>query len=192
MSEREKYQRYLCTPEWFARRNAVMERSNGRCERCGKKAAHVHHLTYIRKYNELLTDLQAVCEQCHESIHYPKAIRPRENNESITALEREFFELVLFGNQYIAEIAFERASNSWFESIDGIYLYGQLKKQNEVGERAKSLIGNIESEYRRKSAFLLSSDHYKLSMQKQLDLLTSRLKLHRKDMSPPPGVEIPF
>lgn len=68
-TERERYQRYLCSPEWNALRNAVLDRSCGRCEKCGREARQVHHLTYIRKYHEHLSDLQALCEQCHEAIH---------------------------------------------------------------------------------------------------------------------------
>jgi hypothetical protein len=77
-TERERYQRYLCSPEWNWKRNAVIERACGKCEKCGRTARHVHHLTYIRKYNERLEDLQALCEQCHEAIHNPKQIDQEE------------------------------------------------------------------------------------------------------------------
>lgn len=82
MSGREEYQRYLCSPEWWSKRNAVMDRANHKCEKCGVQAAHVHHLTYIRKFNERLDDLIALCEQCHEAIHNPKRVnntRPSRN-----------------------------------------------------------------------------------------------------------------
>lgn len=73
MNEKERYQQYLCSEQWWAKRNAVMERAGGLCEKCGYHAAeHVHHLTYIRKYNEELTDLIALCKTCHESIHQAK------------------------------------------------------------------------------------------------------------------------
>jgi len=89
-TERERYQRYLCSPEWNALRNAVMDRSCGKCEKCGLQARHVHHLTYIRKYREHLSDLQALCEQCHEAIHkaklpdneYRSVRRASENNQN--------------------------------------------------------------------------------------------------------------
>jgi hypothetical protein len=70
MEDAERYQQYLCSREWAEKKNAVHERSFGRCERCGlSKAAAVHHLTYIRKYNERLEDLQNLCKACHEYIH---------------------------------------------------------------------------------------------------------------------------
>lgn len=67
---REKYNAYLASREWSVRKRAVHERAAGRCERCKNgRVNHVHHLTYIRKYQELLTDLLGVCEPCHSFIH---------------------------------------------------------------------------------------------------------------------------
>lgn len=89
-TERERYQQYLCSPEWNGLRNAVLDRSCGKCEKCGRQASQVHHLTYIRKYREHLSDLQALCEQCHEAIHkaklpdheYRLVRRASENNQN--------------------------------------------------------------------------------------------------------------
>ena len=77
--DREKYQAYLCSEEWWALRRRVMERAKDTCERCKQKAAdNVHHLTYIRKYQEELCDLLAVCTSCHDRIH---AIRKEQVEE---------------------------------------------------------------------------------------------------------------
>lgn len=66
----EKYQAYLCSPEWGRLRAAVTERSNGTCERCeANPAAAVHHLTYARKYREELDDLIHECDGCHKYSH---------------------------------------------------------------------------------------------------------------------------
>lgn len=68
--EQERYQRYLCTREWATKRDAVRRRCKGICERCNhNRMDHCHHLTYIRKYNERLEDLQGVCAGCHQYIH---------------------------------------------------------------------------------------------------------------------------
>lgn len=70
LSEKEKYNLYLCSREWGLKRQAVRERCGGWCERC--KAApmsHVHHLTYARKYREEIGDLAGYCEPCHEFTH---------------------------------------------------------------------------------------------------------------------------
>jgi hypothetical protein len=61
-----KYQEYLASREWAEKREAVRERSGDRCERCGGPQQAVHHLTYERIGHELLEDLQAVCDPCHE------------------------------------------------------------------------------------------------------------------------------
>lgn len=66
----ELYHEYLAnSPEWEARRNAVMFRDGYKCRICGEDANHVHHLTYERKFNESIYDLIAVCERCHTMIH---------------------------------------------------------------------------------------------------------------------------
>ena len=74
---KEKYAAYLCSREWSVLKEAVKERSNGLCERCSVNAMdHVHHLTYKRKYDERLDDLQACCKQCHEFIHAKSEFDP--------------------------------------------------------------------------------------------------------------------
>lgn len=60
------YQHYLASREWALKREAVRARSGGRCEHCyvGYQQA-VHHLTYERLGSERLTDLMAICRDCH-------------------------------------------------------------------------------------------------------------------------------
>lgn len=68
--DKEKYAAYMCSPEWGVLREAVYRRANGICERCRQaRIQATHHLTYIRKYNERLTDLQGVCQECHDWCH---------------------------------------------------------------------------------------------------------------------------
>lgn len=68
--DREKYAAYLCSREWAERREAVRKRSGGMCERCGVLPMDsCHHVTYARKYNEPLEDLQAICQSCHDFTH---------------------------------------------------------------------------------------------------------------------------
>ena len=69
-AEQERYQRYLCSREWAEKREAVRARSHGYCERCFINPMDAcHHLTYARKYNEQLEDLQAICDNCHAFTH---------------------------------------------------------------------------------------------------------------------------
>lgn len=79
-NEKEKYAAYLCSREWSETKNAIRARCHGKCERCLRfNMESVHHLTYIRKFFERLSDLQAVCNQCHEYIHGKSNYDPRED-----------------------------------------------------------------------------------------------------------------
>jgi len=77
-NERERYAAYLCSRQWSELREQVNQRSGGMCERCGVNFADaVHHLTYIRKYRERLSDLQAICNACHEFTHGKSQYDPK-------------------------------------------------------------------------------------------------------------------
>lgn len=69
----KQYSIYLSSPEWRIKRSLVLKRANGICEGCGiTKATQVHHLTYVRLYKEMLFDLVAICDDCHQSLHEKK------------------------------------------------------------------------------------------------------------------------
>lgn len=64
------HKRYLRTDAWSKKKALVRLRSREWCERCGKKKGEeVHHLTYDRLGDELLTDLVHLCGACHNLIH---------------------------------------------------------------------------------------------------------------------------
>lgn len=63
------YQDYLLSPEWKAKRAAVLARCNGICEACGKvPAIQVHHTTYEHIFREPLWELRGVCGPCHDGL----------------------------------------------------------------------------------------------------------------------------
>ena len=64
---RERYRRYLQSDAWKAKRKAVLQAAGFRCRRCGAPATEVHHETYKRIYNERMSDLTALCSNCHEA-----------------------------------------------------------------------------------------------------------------------------
>jgi hypothetical protein len=67
---RTEYATYLLSPEWQRRRAERVRFAGGRCELCfGIGRIEVHHRTYERVGAELLTDLIALCEGCHERFH---------------------------------------------------------------------------------------------------------------------------
>ena len=43
---RERYQRYLQSDAWKAKRKSVLQVAGFRCRRCGAPATEVHHETY--------------------------------------------------------------------------------------------------------------------------------------------------
>ena len=70
---KSKYRAYLKSEEWAEKRDAVMERAGGICERCRAEAREVHHITYERVFDEDLCDLLALCRRCHENEHNGRA-----------------------------------------------------------------------------------------------------------------------
>jgi hypothetical protein len=69
------YSTYLESPAWREKRRLVLARANGTCEGCAAaRATQIHHLTYARAGNELLFDLVAVCQPCHQRAHPDKVL----------------------------------------------------------------------------------------------------------------------
>lgn len=78
---KEKYNAYLCSREWAEKRESVRRRSKDMCERCRSRPMEIcHHLTYARKYNETLEDLQSLCRACHEFTHGKTDRDPLKNS----------------------------------------------------------------------------------------------------------------
>lgn len=69
----QDYQNYLLTPKWKDKRAKVLKRDNFICQSClDSPAVDVHHLTYLRIFDEPLFDLISVCRECHNKIHPEK------------------------------------------------------------------------------------------------------------------------
>jgi hypothetical protein len=81
---RAEYQTYLASREWALKREAVRERSGGRCERCWTRSMDaVHHKTYERIGDERLDDLQAICDPCHEFLSGKSDVDPLSDGVSV-------------------------------------------------------------------------------------------------------------
>ena len=64
------FEDYRLTPEWRSRRNRVILRAGSRCELCDASGLiDVHHRTYDRYGDELLSQLLALCRSCHARHH---------------------------------------------------------------------------------------------------------------------------
>jgi hypothetical protein len=69
-ANRKEYSAYLLLPQWRDIRAKRMAIANGICEGCGDRpATQVHHLTYDHRGHEMLWELRAVCDECHDLIH---------------------------------------------------------------------------------------------------------------------------
>jgi hypothetical protein len=60
---------YYLSLHWQRAWARTMERAGHTCEICGSEARNVHHLTYERLGGERISDLLALCRQCHLDIH---------------------------------------------------------------------------------------------------------------------------
>lgn len=75
----ERYNTYLRSPEWQAKRLLVLQRDKYLCQGClTARASDVHHKTYEHLFREPAFDLESVCRPCHELIHN-KPICPYDN-----------------------------------------------------------------------------------------------------------------
>jgi hypothetical protein len=114
-TEKERYAKYLCSPEWWAKRNAVIDRSGGRCEQCFyRDATHVHHLTYARKYNEELTDLKALCHECHDAIHKAKHEPPSKPRDLSSLWQKK--QTLLTKAKSLGDDYFERVNKAFSDA----------------------------------------------------------------------------
>ena len=68
-TRQRNYKSYLGLPRWKAKRETIMKKSGGKCRICGAPATEVHHVNYERRGKERLTDLTALCRECHELYH---------------------------------------------------------------------------------------------------------------------------
>lgn len=62
------YHRYMASREWAIRKQDILERAGGFCERCDSQSGRlqVHHLTYEHLGAERPDELLAVCKWCHQ------------------------------------------------------------------------------------------------------------------------------
>lgn len=77
IARRMKYEGYMQSNRWWARRKSKLIAANWTCQRCGYNQLtapveiplDVHHLTYGRLGDELDSDLIVLCRPCHEKEH---------------------------------------------------------------------------------------------------------------------------
>lgn len=65
------YRVYLATPEWRYKRREMIKWAERKCQRC-REFSHllqVHHRCYDRLGEELVEDLEVLCDKCHRQEH---------------------------------------------------------------------------------------------------------------------------
>lgn len=66
----DRYYDHLDSQKWQDLRNKVWDREQGLCQGCrSEPIEHVHHTTYARMGDELLSDLLGFCLNCHLKCH---------------------------------------------------------------------------------------------------------------------------
>ena len=66
----KEYKDYLKTSDWKERRKELLEEAGNECNVCGASANILHHLNYDNLgFEELETDVVAVCNSCHMELH---------------------------------------------------------------------------------------------------------------------------
>lgn len=68
----KRYDEYLASEHWQDVRKRFKESSEPQRCKCGKARQALHHKTYKRLGEERLTDLEAVCHDCHKKRHAKK------------------------------------------------------------------------------------------------------------------------
>jgi hypothetical protein len=82
LTRQNAYEWYLGSEFWAQKARAAHERAGYVCEVCHKNpSTEVHHKTYLRVFNELATDLLAVCSACHRTIHH---LKPAANDNQLS------------------------------------------------------------------------------------------------------------
>lgn len=73
------YSELLRDPRWQRKRLEVLSRSDFTCEVCGAadRTLNVHHKAYkkgAKPWEYEITELRALCEECHEAHHHLEAV----------------------------------------------------------------------------------------------------------------------
>lgn len=141
------YQEYFTSYEWNEKRNSVIARCNGICEKCHtNKVIHIHHLTYIDFGNESLDQLMGLCEKCHQSYHPNKTIKRKfllinalckQLNIKISALKSILYKAKWMEKQLISYDPCENTKTTYDGPTDLAFNLGVVKRQPRKKPRGR-------------------------------------------------------
>lgn len=70
------YRTYLACDHWISLRDAKVEDVGFKCERCPRKTGlQVHHKHYRSLWREKFSDLECLCDECHQKLHDAEVAR---------------------------------------------------------------------------------------------------------------------
>lgn len=81
-----EYQIYLQTDHWKNTRYKILEERGCKCEKCGEYGNEIHHLTYENLWRENPSDLQVLCDDCHDATH--RALKYTNPNDRYTTAKK--------------------------------------------------------------------------------------------------------
>lgn len=139
-----RYESYLLTKEWQAKRLEKAIEQNYTCEICGKvvpKGFNIHHKTYKRLGCELMTDLMFLCEDCHMLVHEKIKKRKESDKKSRkTKANKKIIENKIVKNKFICpKCGCDKAQIKMFKVNIGAYCvecgtYIKFLNKEELGK----------------------------------------------------------
>jgi len=121
---KKDYRKYLLTPEWKQRRVFVLERDGRACVLCGSvDELQVHHRTYERRGDELLSDLTTLCAECHAKHH------GKDEFALSAELKKDLVKMhdMLRANISNAEAEINNTHNNFFQFM---HIWSELEEMN--------------------------------------------------------------
>jgi hypothetical protein len=81
MQWRQRYNDHLNSEEWRELKREIIDERGAECERCGEEGVlYLHHKTYERLGEELPSDLELLCGDCHKIADEERAIVGRQRS----------------------------------------------------------------------------------------------------------------
>lgn len=89
---RQRYRRYIQSAKWKTKREEAFTFHGRKCSQCGtSEELQCHHTNYKRLGNEdVATDIEIMCQTCHEIHHGRRFSNGRRINEKRTSLDNDF------------------------------------------------------------------------------------------------------
>ena len=136
------YQEYLASREWALKREAVRERSGGRCEHCWRNPMEqCHHKTYAHCGHENLEDLMAICKPCHLFLSGQSDVDPLSDGVKVYLAGKirnweDDWRRGIFQDSFLPN----RYESSWVETL----LYENAFETHEFPISEKALRGGFD------------------------------------------------